>query len=97
MKEGKYVKECTSRDANFVCRVDGKVRITKLPCYVYGKVVIIPSEGTVVSAVVTVAQSSVADLLYNVYTPGAYSGGFDLAASSLQLDSLTAPGVVTMA
>jgi hypothetical protein len=62
-----------------------------------GKVVIIPSENGVVSAVVTVAQSSVASLLYNIYTPGAYSGGFDIAAASLQLDSLTAPGVITMA
>jgi hypothetical protein len=73
-----------------------KCGITVSSLNIEGKVVIIPSEGTVVSAIMTVAQSSVSDLLYNVYTPGRYNGGFELAVSSLQLDSLTAPGVVTM-
>lgn len=73
-----------------------KCGITVSSLRIEGKVVVIPSEGTLVSAVVTVAMSSVSDLLYNVFTPGAYSGGFEIAASSMQLESLTAPGVVTM-
>ena len=53
-------------------------------------------ENFVVSASFTATQSSVYSLLYNVRVNGAKSGSFERAISSFKLDSLTAPGVVTV-
>jgi hypothetical protein len=50
----------------------------------------------VVSAAFTVTQSSVSSVLYNIRVNGASSGSFDRALSTFKLDSVTAPGVVTI-
>lgn len=53
-------------------------------------------EDFVVGAKFTVTQSSEASLLYNIRVNGAGSGSFNAAVSSFKLDSVTAPGVVTV-
>jgi hypothetical protein len=53
-------------------------------------------ENFVISASFTATQSSVSSLLYNIRVTSAGSGSFDRAISTFKLDSLTAPGVVTV-
>lgn len=50
----------------------------------------------VVSAQFTASQSSTASLLFNIRVNGPGAGTFDRVLSTFQLDSVTAPGVVTI-
>ncbi|KAI8940076.1 hypothetical protein NX059_003795 [Plenodomus lindquistii] len=66
-----------------------------------GKVVIVAKqlnypENMVVSAQFTATQSSTASLLFNVRVNGPGAGTFDRVLSTFKLDSITAPGVVTI-
>ncbi|KAF2827829.1 hypothetical protein CC86DRAFT_404870 [Ophiobolus disseminans] len=70
-------------------RLEGLVRV--LPKQMHVK------ENFVISASFTATQSSVTSLLYNIRTKGAGSGTFSQAFASWPLDSVTAPGVITIA